>query len=356
MKSVSRYALSWLIGVLVFVFICAGISKLFPRQVSGISLKVHRFTEEKDHVDVIFVGSSRIYHGIEPKVFDQTLLASGRQWRSFNVAMDGMTTAEGFAMVKRLVALRPQKLKYVFFEAQSVITAGTPTGDQKVTERDVYWRDWDSLRLNFRTFTMGLTWPGGTLPGTPYSFRRWNDFEPLLVANVRLWIRNVTNVGIGMEILQNAAAALPPFKPPSSKLDGADLPPNWDGYYAMTKPMSGETLATYRNAFAGAHDHPTQRVPRPMMRSELRRFAQEMAAKKIQVVFMVPPSLMAGRGSGIHVPSGSLLLAYDDFDRYPQFYTEENRLDVEHLNARGAELFSQTLAEEFVRLLDSPIR
>ena len=356
MKSMPRYALSWLIGVLVFVLVCDGIGNLFPRSVSSISLKVHRFTEEKDDIDLVFVGSSRIFHGIAPKVFDQTLLASGHQWRSFNVAMDGMTTAEGFAMVKRLVALRPQKLKYVFFEAQSIITAGTPTGKQKVTERDVYWRDWDSLRLSFRTFTMGLTWPGGTLPGPPYSFRRWDYFAPLLAANVRLWIRNATNVGVGMEILQDAADALPPFKRPPRKPEGPDLPPNWDGYYAMSKPMSEKTLATYREAFAGARDHPVQRVPRPMMRNELSRFTQEMAAKKIQVVFMVPPSLMAGRGSGIHVPSGSLLLAYDDFDRYPQFYAEENRLDVEHLNARGAELFSQTLAEEFVRLLDSPIR
>lgn len=356
MKSVSRYALSWLIGVLVFVFVCAGISKLFPQQVSGISLKVHRFTEEKDHVDVIFVGSSRIYHGIEPKVFDQTLVASGHQWRSFNVAMDGMTTAEGFAMVRRLVALHPKKLKYIFFEAQSAIAAGTPIGDQKVTERDVYWRDWDSLRSSFRTFAMGLTWPNGTLPGVPYSFRRLDDFGPLLASNVRLWIRNVTNVGVGTEIFQNAAAALPPFKNPPPKPEGADIPANWDGYYAMSKPMSGETLATYRNAFADAHDHPVQRTPRRMMRGELRTFAQEMAAKKIQIVFVVPPSLMAGRGSGIHVPSGSRLFAYDDLDRYPQFYAEENRLDVEHLNGRGAELFSQTMAQEFVHSLDSPVR
>ena len=93
-----------------------------------------------------------------------------------------------------------------------------------------------------------------------------------------------------------------------------------------------------------------------MMRGELKRFAQEMAAKKIEVVFVVPPSLKGGRGSGINVPSGSRLFAYDDFIRYPQFYEEENRLDVEHLNGRGAELFSRILAQDFVRSLDSPVR
>ncbi len=357
MKSPSRYVFSWSIGLLVFVLVCAGINHFFPRPVSVISLKVHRFTEEKDDVDIIFVGSSRIFHGIAPKVFDQTLLASGHQWRSFNVAMDGMTTAEGFAMVRRLLALHPRKLKYVFFEAQSVITAGTPTDESKVTERDVYWRDWESLLSGFRIFAMSLSEPSVALPGRPFSRRRWQDLGSLLFANVRLWIRNVTNVGVGMKILQSAVDALPP-RPPllQRNTEKSDLPPNWDGYYAMSKPMSGETLATYRNALARAQDHPIQQVPRPMMRSELRRFAQELIAKNIEIVFVVPPSLKAGRGSGVHVPSGSLLFSYDDLIRYPQFYEEENRLDMEHLNVRGAEIFSRALAKELVRSLDPAVR
>ncbi len=346
MKSLSRYAFSWLIGVLVFILVCAGINKFFPRPVNWISLKVHRFTEKKDDVDIVFIGSSRSYHGIAPKVFDQTLLASGHEWRSFNMAMDGMTTAESFAMVRRLLALHPRKLKFIFFETQSVITAGTPTGDQKVTERDVYWRDWESLLSGFRMFDMGLALPSGVVAGTPYSFRRWNDFGTLLFANVHLWIRNVTNVGIAMEILRGAIDVLPPRPPPSrQESNEASLPSNWDGYYAMSNPMSAATLTTYRKAFASMQDRPVRPRPSPMMRSELERFVQEMTAKNIEVVFVVPPSAKGGRGAGINVPSGSRLLAYDDFTRYPQFYEEENRLDTEHLNARGAEIFTRVLAQ-----------
>ena len=354
MNSLSRYALNWLIAALVFALVCAGFGKFFPRPVNWISLKVHRFTEKKDDVDIVFVGSSRTYHGIAPKVFDQTLRASGHRWRSFNTAMDGMTTAEGFAMVRRLLALHPRKLKYVFFEAQFAITAGTPAGDQKVTERDVYWRDWESLLSGFRMFDMGLALPSGTLAGAPYSFQRWNDFGPFLAANVRLWIRNVTNVGIAMEILRGSIDALPP-RPPLSRqeFNEASLPSNWDGYYAMSNPMSAATLTTYRKAFTSMQDRPARPRPSPMMRSELERFVQEMTAKNIEVVFVVPPSAKGGRGSGINVPSGSRLLAYDDFTRYPQFYEEENRLDTEHLNARGAEIFTRALAQEFIHSLDS---
>jgi hypothetical protein len=361
MKSVSQYAFSWLIGILVFVLVCAGISKFLPRPVSWISLKVQRFTEKKDDIDIIFVGSSRVYHGIDPKVFDQTLLASGHRSQSFNVAVDGMITAEGFAIVRRLLALHPRGLKYVFFEAQteapSVIAAATPTAGQKVKERDIYWRDWESLLSSFRMFAVGLSWPKGALPGAPFSLRRWNDFWPLLSANVRLWMQNATNVGTGLEILRGAIDALPPRPPPSQQESNeASLPSKWDGYYAMSKPMSGETLTTYRKAFASVQDRPIRRVASPMMRGELKRFVQEIAAKKIEVVFVIPPSLKGGRGSGINVPSDSRLFAYDDFVRYPRFYDEENRLDVEHLNGRGAELFSRILAQDFARSLDSPVR
>jgi hypothetical protein len=253
-----------------------------------------------------------------------------------------------------VLTLHPRKLKYIFFETQSAITAGTPTGDQKVTERDVYWRDWESLLSGFRMFNMGLTLPSGTLAGTPYSFRRWNQFGPLLFANVRLWIQNVTNVGVGMEILRGPIDALPPQPPPSPQESAeASLPSNWDGYYAMSNPMSMETLTTYRKAFASMQDRPVKPRPSPMMRSELERFVQEMTAKKLEVVFVMPPSAKGGRGSGINVPSGSRLLVYDDFIHYPQFYEEENRLDTEHLNARGAEIFTRVLAQEFVRSLES---
>ena len=92
------------------------------------------------------------------------------------------------------------------------------------------------------------------------------------------------------------------------------------------------------------------------MRGELRTFAQEIAAKKIQIVFMLRLHSWRAGDLGFMFQSGSRLFAYDDLDRYPQFYAEENRLDVEHLNGRGAELFSQTMAQEFVHSLDSPVR
>jgi hypothetical protein len=355
MKFFSRTLFNWICAILVFSLVCAALGRLFRREVSGVSLKIRRFSERKENVDILFIGSSRIYHGISPKVFDQTLRETGRPWHSFNVGMDGMSTPEAFALVRRLLALGVHKPKYVFFEVQSGIGAGTPTRDDWVKERDVYWRDRDSLFAGFRKFSAGLSWSGGTLTGPPFSVGRWKYFGPLFLADVRLWIRNATNFGVGNEIVERAAEALPIWDraalPKKISDDETHLPSGWDGYFAMSKPMSGEALTVYRKYFAEAQKGPVKRAPELIMRRELSRFQEAMARRNIQVVFVFPPSLFSGRSSWLDAPPRSLLLDYHDVARYPQFYTEDVRLDAEHLNARGAEIFSRTLAKDFARTL-----
>ncbi len=354
-KFFSRRLFSWICALIVFALVCAELGRLFPREVSGISLKVRRFTERKKKVDILFVGSSRIYHGISPQVFDQTLRVTGRRWHSFNMGMDGMTTAEGFALMRRLLALHVHKPKYIFFEVQSGIGAGTPIKDDQVKERDVYWRDWDSLLAGFRKLNAGLRWSGGTLSGQPYSLQRWKYFGPLCAADLRLWIRNAINFGVGDKVIARYETFLPVWgkaaaaKP--SAIDGSNLPPSWDGYFAMSKPMAGETLAGYRADLEKARDHPIERAPDLIMRAELRRFQEAMVRRKIQVVFVAPPALLGSRGAELNAPLQAPLFDYNNLVRYPQFFAEENRLDSEHLNGPGAKLFSATLARDFARTL-----
>lgn len=346
MRRFLRAAGSWTVGILCFALVCLAVGRFFPQEVNGISLKFRRFAPRKDNFDTLFVGSSRIYHGVDPVTFDRTMREHGHATHSFNFAMDGLNTAEGFGLVRHVLGLHPRKLKTIFFEAQATIAAGTPTDAGAVKVRDVYWRDWPSVVDGTRIFAQGLAWPRGVLPGAPFSVQRWQDLGPTFLATARLWFRNFTHVGSGMDILHGAIAHLPPReKLPKPQTDR--LPPDWDGYFAMARPMEGKTLETYRKAMANLQRRAAPHEPDPLMRSELARFVREMAAKNIKVVFVEPPSLMAARGSAVHVPSGVPLFAYTDVLRYPEFYTEEDRLDTEHLNGRGAEIFSRTLAKDY---------
>ena len=347
---VARSALSWLCALLAFALVCAAVSKFFPQRVEGVALKEERFREQKEQIDILFVGSSRVFHGISPRVFDRTLQAAGRPWHSFNAGVDGMNSAEGFALVRRLRGMHPPRLKYIVFEFQSDPGAEKPLRDDSVRERDVYWRDCDSVLAGLHKFALGVSSPLPSSVGDQFSVGRLTYFGPLLSADFRLWVRNVTHFGRGFSIAKQIFGGLP------AKSRDSKMPRNWDGYFAMGRPMTGKILSDYRQWLQDLRDHPANRPPDPVTRSQLSRFADRMASKNIKVLFLLPPSVVGNPGDEIDAPSDVPLLAYDNLERYPQFYAEENRMDSWHLNARGADLFSQQLASDFLRALASPER
>jgi hypothetical protein len=347
---VARAALSWLCALLAFGLVCAAVSRFFPQKVEGVALKEERFWEQRKRIDVLFVGSSRVFHGVSPQVFDRTLHTAGRPWHSFNAGVDGMNCAEGFALTRRLLAMHPPRLKYIIFEFQSDPGAEKPMRDDLVRERDVYWRDWDSVLAGFQKFALGVSSPLPSGLGDKFSLGRLTYFGPLLSADFRLWVRNVTHVGRGFSIARQI------FGGPPAPGNELTRPRQWDGFFPMSRPMTGKILSDYRNSLQDLRDHPVKRLPDLVMRSQLSRFAHHLAARNIEVVFLLPPSVVGNPGDEIDAPPDTLVLAYDNLERYPQLYAEENRMDKWHLNAQGADLFSQQLARDFLRALGSPDR
>ena len=62
MKLVARSVLSWLCALLAFALVCAAVSRLFPQRVKAVALKEERFREQRKRIDILFVGSSRVFH------------------------------------------------------------------------------------------------------------------------------------------------------------------------------------------------------------------------------------------------------------------------------------------------------
>ena len=124
----------------------------------------------------------------------------------------------------------------------------------------------------------------------------------------------------------------------------------------MDKPMSPAVESFYQQRLAAVKANPAPRPPNEPPRPSWAAFPAEMAARNIQVIFLVAPSLRSAHGSGVNAPPGSPLFSFDDLVRYAALYDEANRMDAEHLNARGAEIFSRTLAREFIAKAGSTAR
>jgi hypothetical protein len=248
------------------------------QEVGRIARKLHWCEAHKDDFDIVFVGSSRVFHGLSPKIFDQEARAAGQRWHSFNLGMDKMGMAQSMAIIRELVATGPGRLRYVFFELEPG-TATLAGGQHRAVQREATWQP-----------------------------------------------------------------------------TGSGLGPDGDGFFPMNRPMSPAVESFYQERLSVVKANPGPRPPNEAARAELGRFYDEMGARNIQVIFIVAPSLRSAHGSGSNAPPGSPLFSFDDLVRYAPLYDEANRLDAQHLNARGAEIFSRTLAQEYMAKAGSTAR
>ena len=257
-----RIAFSWL-----SLFLCLGVGAVSLRAAPAFGPKFQWFDEHKDNFEIVFIGSSRIAHGISPKLFDEIAAEQGGpHWRSFNLGKDKMKQRECLALARHVGSLHPRQLRYLFFELQTTAADGAGA-----------------------------------------------------------WLGNHGGRGAG------------------------GLGPDGDGYFPIDRSMSEQMRPRYQQLLQAEKAHPPTRMASPAVRDELSQLRQDLKSQGIEVVFVVAPSLRAAHGAGVNAPPGSLVFSFDDLARYAALYAEANRPDAEHLNARGAAIFTRLLATEFVQ-------
>ena len=97
------------IGLGAFVAGCLALHHAAPwPRMEEVSEKLAYFTRHKDEFDTLFIGSSRIYHGIAPQVFDATLKARGIATTSLNLGIDGMSMPESSCFLEKILEQNPR--------------------------------------------------------------------------------------------------------------------------------------------------------------------------------------------------------------------------------------------------------
>jgi hypothetical protein len=114
--------------ILVAFLIFRGLKEFFPAH-DFSAKKLAHFASQKDDVDLIFLGSSLTYRGIDPEVFDQTIAKQAIGFRSFNLGAPNQSVAQSLLLTQALLDLKPKKLKWVILDINSRF-AETNFGDQ----------------------------------------------------------------------------------------------------------------------------------------------------------------------------------------------------------------------------------
>ena len=87
----------------------------------------------------------------------------------------------------------------------------------------------------------------------------------------------------------------------------------------------------------------------------LARVTKAVREAGAEPIFIEPPSLDQDRDFRVALHNGEidLLLAYKDPDRFPQLYHPNQRYDADHLTKSASYEFSQLLAKDFVRAIET---
>jgi hypothetical protein len=300
-----------------------------PPHVPEVTPKLDFLAAHRGDFDTVFIGSSRIYHGISPKAFDAATAAAGKPTHSFNLAINGMMPPESLHMLRTFLAMRPGRLRTVFLE----VASAEPNADTtNLTIRDIYAQDSASLLYGCKRALLDLR----TAPKDRWQ-RAWDD----LSASAVTFAQNELN--IGRLDLTADLTKIP------DRLGGVMLGPDTDGYLPVHAPIVGDARVAFeKNLDAIRSGKVPARPADPLNIEEYARTRDLLAARGVELVLVVTPLTLKDYHPWVDAPPGPRLLKFDDPGRYPELYLPEHRHDSEHLNDAGAQIFSRELAEAYL--------
>lgn len=311
-------------------------SLLPPPQLPVLSEKRAHFLARAAEYDAVFIGSSRVYRGIVPEVFDAEMKARGQAMKSFNFAMEAVWPPESLYRVREFLRL-PSRVRWVFIELLPVNPRITPENAR--TLRAIYWHDWRHTLLAWRQIASEVNFTAG-------------EKAEWFALHAELFFRRLSQIS-------RAAVWLEPrLRPEMEKAARKEFAFNtpWleaEGFYPEpATPMAAEAAAAFRLQTAG-YARSLAPVALPAhLRDELRDLVAAVRERGATPVFFITPSITAAenfsdlRAQGIDAG----LISFKDPARFPALYDPALHFDGPHLNERGARELSRLLAAEFARL------
>ncbi|MFK5956665.1 MAG: hypothetical protein QM477_09495 [Planctomycetota bacterium] len=332
-----RILLFLLLFVCGFVFANAGIGHWLPE-----SQKLEWLKTQKDQVDVIFLGSSHIFHQFDPSTFD----AARGEGRSLNMGASGMGVREQLYLVERILAMHPKRLDWLVLE-------GLPWSAAMQVENDFGLRRLQWHNASVTLFSVKAAWFGDA----PWS-DRWDQVQ----RHLQHWWRRSLHIARGMD-------AIRAFRKPGllAYADQKDLGPARDGFLPLVVSEVGEKGRVNRESFLANPQKlfaARARLPQagdggaadPALVEAVVRIQQLASQQGVQVVWWLHPNL--GRTPGWHrMDTDGVLdhfIAFDDPERFPEFYKVGWHFDLFHLTKKGSKKLTAAFAQDF-QALDSAL-
>jgi len=324
-----------------------------PEDLEELSEKVAYFDAHRDEIDIIVVGSSRVYRALDPAQVEHGIIEAGcPAMQVFNFGMSGMS-APLLAKLADYIETTAKRPYLVFFEPELPLG---PEFDYRVTDRSQYTNQWS-------TVVSGALQLAARFDGTARSLV---DTGILYIEYAASFLR--TGLGVGRlrdAILPTAVATQ---RPPNAAAIWAQ-----DGFYSLDQELSASS-GTDQTQLARRHDE----VISPDGRAGLLvRLSQSKAAlghaaaanalqrayvdyildrtsmSKVKPAFIFMPinePASAGRAAAmtsyIEAKHADAMVIKAGLSEMPELYRPELWFDYGHLTAAGAEDVSRFIGAQ----------
>ncbi|QDU86010.1 hypothetical protein Pla163_31570 [Planctomycetes bacterium Pla163] len=319
---------------------------------AAVGPKIDAIASDERGFDILLVGPSGIYRGIDPAIVDAILAERGHDLRCYNASAPGMVDWEADFVLRTAVEAAGDRLAWVVVEPNP----------------------WDPDTKNANTASYRyLFWH--TLGQSAAVVRAALDLDrprdervEIAATHARLAARRLSGYGTGKEFLRRALGldSLPPEKVASARAGG---------YLALeddTDPKIVKRGATFRGDKVTEYEQQVTRLlrswrtgatPRDGILDDYdlashRRQVDWLEARGLTVVHAVPP--YSGRDlrweALLELGEIRHLLSFNDPTRFPGLYVTQKRFDRQHLTRAGAADFSRVFANELADLIEASER
>lgn len=277
--------------------------------------------------DTIFIGSSRVRRQISPAIFDARMREQGVPTRSYNLGIDAMTFPELGYVLELFLERKPRRLRFVVADLNALRRKLGPANEAE-SLRAVYWHD-----LRRTAEVCEAIWLDAS-KGEP-----WSEALPLIQGHLALMLRHYSNLGRGTE-----------FLPWATRPDGRQIKREKKsrGFYPVDAVIPQLDRAAYEDQMAlkrTSGDRPM--TLDPVLERSLQQFTARVESVGARAFFFVGATMSTRRLPQPQAINGlrPVTFIFDDPSRFPELFNAEHRYDLQHLNRRGAEIFTAMLAD-----------
>ncbi len=332
------------LAALSFLAVARLIDRLGPHPQDEVGHKLRYFEEHRDAFDLLAVGSSRTFAGVIPELLDAELKARGTPLSSVNLAMNAMHTHEADALIRRVLAMEPARLRWVLIELDH--WTGVIHPGKELQPRTFLWHDSRTTLAAMRS--------------TVLYYRPPDRRAKLLLSHLRHLGGEVTALGRGPQTVRHLwHGGETPAYPAYLRHDRGYNEPGWriheENFALGCGAAAGEDqLAFYRKRIERLNRK--KDAAADLEGYDVRALRNQIEALRragVVPIYLVLPRTKATPDFLLLEQQGILehLLAFNDPEAYPALYDLEQRHDCEHLNRRGAEVLSTLIAERLAPLV-----